>query len=125
MNSLQATWEKITSKASHGWLDGFKSRNEIVFKFVCGESGNVDVQVANEWKTDLLQMIDKTMTFKGESCSGSKLSKYRVIFSVGANMDGSEKWQLLIIGKSANRRCFKNVKSKLVEYEANRKACMT
>ncbi|KAJ8889802.1 hypothetical protein PR048_009306 [Dryococelus australis] len=120
-------------KASHGWLDGFKSRNQIVFKSVCGESGDVDVQAANEWKTDLLEIIgdrdpktflmctpDKTM-----SCSGCKLSKDRVTLLVGANMDGSKKLPLLIIGKSANPRCFQNVKFKTVEYKSNRKAWMT
>ncbi|KAJ8883238.1 hypothetical protein PR048_015078 [Dryococelus australis] len=96
------------------------------------------VRVANEWKTDLLEMIsdrlnwtvfqvysDKTMIFKGESCSNGKLSKDRVTLLVGANMDGSEKLPLLIIGKSTNPGCFKSMKSKAVEYEANRKAWMT
>ncbi|KAJ4430271.1 hypothetical protein ANN_22483 [Periplaneta americana] len=40
-------------------------------------------------------------------------------------MDGSEKLPLLVIGKSANPRCFKNVRTKPVEYEANKKAWMT
>ncbi|KAJ8882156.1 hypothetical protein PR048_018644 [Dryococelus australis] len=52
---IQAKAEQFASdvgknyvKASHGWLDGFKSRNQIVFKSVCGESGEFDVQAANE-----------------------------------------------------------------------------
>ncbi|KAJ8873881.1 hypothetical protein PR048_024717 [Dryococelus australis] len=120
-------------KDSHGWLDGFKSEN-----------GDVDAQEANEWKTDLLEMIsdrdpknifivdetglffrctpEKTMTFKGENCSGGKLSKDGITtLLVGANMDGSETLALLITGKSANPRGVKNVKSKPVEYEVNRK----
>ena len=40
-------------------------------------------------------------------------------------MDGSEKLPLLMIGKSANPRCFKNVKTKPVEYKSNNKAWMT
>jgi len=40
-------------------------------------------------------------------------------------MDGSEKLPLLMIGKSSNPRCFKNVKSKPVEYQAIKKAWMT
>lgn len=39
-------------------------------------------------------------------------------------MDKLEKLALLIIGKSANPKCFKNVKSKLTEYQANKKAWM-
>lgn len=134
-------------KASTGWLDGFKNRNGISFKTVCGESGSVDVRLANDWKRLLKTMIedtepknifnvdetglfykctpDKTLAFKEESCSGGKLSKDRVTLLVGANMDGSQKLPLLMIGKSANPRCFKNVKSKPVDYESNKKAWMT
>ncbi|XP_054087836.1 tigger transposable element-derived protein 4-like [Zeugodacus cucurbitae] len=41
---------------------------------------------------------------------------------VGSNMTGSEKLQLLIIGKAKNTRCFKGVKSLDVDYEFNKKA---
>lgn len=68
---------------------------------------------------------DKTFAFKGEKCSAGKHSKERITVLVGANMDGSEKLPLLVIGKSANPRCFKNVRTKPVEYEANKKAWMT
>ncbi|XP_061188445.1 tigger transposable element-derived protein 4-like [Saccostrea echinata] len=44
---------------------------------------------------------------------------------VCANMDGTDKMPLLVIGKSANPRCFKNVRSLPVEYHANKKAWMT
>ena len=40
-------------------------------------------------------------------------------------MDGTEKCKLLVIGKSANPRCFKDVKSLPVDYKSNRKAWMT
>lgn len=138
---------KSDFKASNGWLQGFKERNGITFKSLCGESGSVDQEAANVWKEDVLQMIEstpakdifnvdetglffkctpnKTLAFKGETCSGGKNSKERVTLLVGANMDGSEKLPLLMIGKSANPRCFKNVKSKPLEYMSNKKAWMT
>lgn len=134
-------------KASTGWLDGFKERNKITFKAVCGESGSVNQQEAGQWKRDLEEMIqdrdqknifnvdetglffkctpDKTLAFKDEKCHGGKLSKERVTLLVGANMDGSEKLPLFMIGKSANPRCFKNVKSKPVEYVNSSNAWMT
>lgn len=138
---------KQNFKASTGWLDGFKERNKILFKAVCGESGAVNLQEANQWKKDLEEMIqdrdprnifnvdetglffkctpDKTLAFKDEKCHGGKLSKERITLLVGANMDGSQKLPLLMIGKSANPRCFKNVKSKPVEYVSSSKAWMT
>lgn len=138
---------KSNFKASTGWLDGFKERNKISFKSVCGESGAVNQQEANQWKKDLEEMIqdrnpkdifnvdetglffkctpDKTLAFKDEKCHGGKLSKERITLLVGANMDGTEKLPLLMVGKSANPRCFKNVKSKPVDYVNNPRAWMT
>ena len=40
-------------------------------------------------------------------------------------MSGTDKLPLLVIGKSARPRCFKNVKSLPAIYESNRKAWMT
>ena len=37
---------------------------------------------------------DKTLAFKGERCSGGKLSKERITLLIGANMDGSDKLPL-------------------------------
>ena len=138
---------KNNFKASSGWLDGFKERNGISFKTVCGESSSVDQDAANEWKKNIAQIIEntqdkdifnvdetglffkctpaKTLAFKGEKCSGGKHSKDRITLLVGANMDGTEKLPLLMIGKSRNPRCFKNVKTKPIEYRSNVKAWMT
>jgi hypothetical protein len=61
----------------------------------------------------------------GESCSGGKKSKERVKILPIANGDGTEKETMILIGKSANSRCFKNIKRLPVKYFANRKAWMT
>lgn len=54
------------------------------------------------------------------------MSKERITVLVAANMTGSEKRKLLVIGKSQHPRCFKNVKSLPVSYENNNpKAWMT
>ena len=68
---------------------------------------------------------DRTLCFKNEDCHGGKKSKDRSTVAVCANMSGSEKWPLLVIGKSRNPRCFKNVETLPVSYKANRKAWMT
>ena len=48
----------------------------------------------------------------------------RVTLLVGANMDGSDKLPLFVIGKSAKQRAFKGVKVP-VNYTSNKKAWMT
>ena len=44
---------------------------------------------------------------------------------VAANMIGTEKLKLMVIGKSAKPRCVSGVKSLPVDYENNKKAWMT
>lgn len=89
--------------------------------------GYKDEDIFNTDETGLFfrMMPDKTMKFKGEKCVGGKLSKERLTVLVAANMTGSEKVKLVVIGKAKQPRCFKNVKSLPVEYENNRKAWMT
>jgi len=64
---------------------------------------------------------EKTLEFKGVDCSGGKRSKERLTVMVCANMSGTEKIPILIIGKSANPRCFKNVKTLPTQYTSNKK----
>ncbi|XP_054276524.1 tigger transposable element-derived protein 6-like [Macrosteles quadrilineatus] len=132
--------------ASNGWLHNFKKRNEIIFRKVCGESASVNSNVCDEWKTELKKLTesylpeniynadetgfffkcltDRTLSFKGDSCSGGKMSKVRITVLLCANSDGTDKLKPLVIGKAKNPRCFKNVKSLPTEYEANNKAWM-
>ena len=67
----------------------------------------------------------KTHDFKGEACHGGKQAKDRLIVLVATNQTGSEKLPLLAIGKSANPRCFKKIKTLAVDYGSNKKAWMT
>ena len=133
--------------ANDGWLDNFKKRNGITFKTVQGEAGEVDLQLLLEWQQQVLQPLlrqfsaddvfnldeaglfwrllpNKTMSFRGERCTGGKKSKHRITLLVGANMSGTEKFPLLAVGKSNRPRAFKN-KEIPVKYEANSKAWMT
>ena len=69
-------------------------------------------------------LSDRTHVFKNDKCAGGKLSKERLTVLVTASMAG-EKLPLLVIGKSANPRCFKNIKKLPLPYESNKKAWMT
>ena len=53
-----------------------------------------------------------------------KKIRNRLTVLVCANMTGTDKKQLFVIGKSLKPRCFKNVKKLPVEYTANKKAWM-
>lgn len=68
---------------------------------------------------------DKTFEFKAKNCHGEKQSKEHLTALVTANMSGTEKLPLLVIGKSAQPCCFKNIKSLPTLYKSNKKAWMT
>ena len=70
---------------------------------------------------------DRTYTFKRETYHGGKKSKDRITLLFGSNIAGTDKLNPLVIGKSANPRCFKGVQidSLPVLYKANAKAWMT
>ena len=61
--------------------------------------------------------------FKNDKCVGGKLLKERLTVLVTASMAG-KKLPLLVIGKSANPRCFKNIKKLPLLYKSNKKAWM-
>lgn len=133
---------------SNGWIDRFKARHSITFAKICGEAKSVDQNVTNDWLNETWPVLrqsyrdedifngdetglfykltpEKTLQFKNEKCVGGKLSKQRFTAFVCANMTGLEKRKLLVIGKSAKPRCFKNVKKLPVNYTANKKSWMT
>ena len=131
-----------------GWLQRFKNRHGICQKRICGESAAVDEQTTETWlSTTLLTLLEdfepqdvfnadktglffkmlpeKILEFKGTPCHGGKYSKERITVLVGANADGTEKLPLLVIGKSKQPRCFKNVRSLPTAYDFSSKAWMT
>ncbi|XP_028131895.1 tigger transposable element-derived protein 4 isoform X1 [Diabrotica virgifera virgifera] len=134
-------------KASSGWLSRFKARHEITCGKICGEAKSVSKEVNDNWlnswptirqnysddnifNADELGLFfkltpDKTVKFKNERCIDGKLSKERVTVLACANMSGSEKRKLLVIGKSQNPRCFKSVNQLPVTYKFNKKSWMT
>lgn len=134
-------------ECSRGWIDRFKKRHAISFGKISGEKNYVDHQDVTNWlekwetirqeyadedifnldETGLFFNLapDKTLRVKGENCAGGKLSKERVTLLVGANMCGTGKRKLLVIGKSKNPQCFKNVKTLPVKYANNQKSWIT
>ena len=144
---LAATLGHNEYRCSSGWLERFKVRRGITFRRMSGEAASVTNDMTADWLEVKLPALlhdyqpvdvfnadetgsfwkclpDKTLHMKGEQCSGGKKSKERITVLVCANMTGTEKLPLLVIGKFAKPRCFKNVSRLPVQYEANRKAWM-
>lgn len=133
---------------AESWIKRFRKRHNIVYGKISGEAASVPPGVTENWlktvwpeirkgytsdeifnadETGLFYKMlpDMTLKFKGEKCTGGKMSKERMTLFVAANMSGSEKRKLIVIGKSKNPRCFKNVKTLPVTYMSNKKAWMT
>ena len=134
-------------KLNMSWINRWKVRKDIVCKTLHGEAEFVDRNGVDEWQTNCLPALlkqfktedifnadetglfyrclpDKTQVFKNDKCAGRKLLKERLTGLVTASIAG-EKLLLLVIGKSATPRCFKNIKKLLLPYESNKKAWMT
>ena len=131
------------------WVHRFKNRHGIGQIQKAGEAGGVNEELVSEWKERKLQDVfnryeardiynadetvlfwqmlpEKSLGFLGHSYHRSKQPKTWITVLVCANMDGSDKLPFLVIGKSKNPgRAFQNVQHLPVEYEANKKACMT
>lgn len=116
--------------------------------FFLGEANSADAEVAEDWIQEVSPALfrfyhpsnifnldefalfykaapNKTLEFKGQTCADGKFSKLRLSVLAGANMDGTEKTPLLVIGKSLKPRCFKGVRSLPAKYAANKRAWMT
>lgn len=66
-----------------------------------------------------------TLSFKGEKCHGGKYNKDRLTVIPICNMSGTHKLRLIVIGKFAKPRGFKDAGVLPVDYYNNQKAWMT
>nr|XP_045612266.1 tigger transposable element-derived protein 4-like [Procambarus clarkii] len=139
-------------KATHGWLDRFKHRKNIVlgrgkpnkdkdnqedsedlkgdFTGQVLPSALMEFEANDVFHADEIGLLyrilpNKTSIYKGDRCAGGSKSKHRVTVLMCTNMTGTEKFPLLVIGKHPKPKCFKNVKSLPVQYLANSKSWMT
>ncbi|XP_037781011.1 tigger transposable element-derived protein 4-like [Penaeus monodon] len=133
---------------SAGWLTSWKATYNISSKVISGEAAAVDLGVVDNWQTTTLPEIlkqyppshiyngdesalfykllpNKSLVMKGDTCHGGKRPKGRLTFMACTNMDGSDKVELLVVGRVWKPRCFKNVKNIPLDYHANNKAWMT
>ena len=140
---------EIDFKASNGWFEKFKERHRLSFKKLCGKSAEVDAATVYGLRKEQLKtllekyepdnvfnadetalyyklMPDKSLVLKGkENVHGGTCSKQLLTVLLAANKTGTRKLPLLLIGKSANSRCFKNVKNLPIAYKSNKKVWMT
>ena len=131
-------------KLDINWVNRLKTREEVVRKKLHGETESVDQDGVNKWQNCRLPTLlkefqpelifntnetrlfyrclpDKMHVFKNKKYAGGKLSKERLTVLVTASMT-EEKLPPLVIGKSANPRCFKNITNLPAPYKANSKA---
>lgn len=153
-NVLKEKAEKIAEKlnitgfkASVGYLNRFKSRNQVLFEKIHGVATSVSQELCDDWTDTKLPEIlkdyepqnvfnadefglfwkllpQKTYLIKGKSFKSGKMSRDRVSVLVCTNMDGSEKLKPIVIGKYANPRAFKNKKNLPLIYKNNANAWM-
>lgn len=136
-------------KASSGWLECWKSNYGIKQRTFEGESGQVETETVESWMERLRELCkgykpediwnedetgcffralpDKSLAEEGSRCKGGKKSKLRMTVAFFVNVKG-EKEESIVIWKSKNPRCFKNLRDKRrpanVTYFSNLKSWM-
>ena len=111
----------ISFKGSNGWFDRFRTRYNIQFRVICGESRAVDQNVIEDWKTRLASMIehydpeniyncdetglfyklmpDRSITIDRNDSKGGEKSKERYTVMLCSNWIGSNKLKPVVIGE--------------------------
>ena len=115
-----------------GWLSRWKPRHQIMFKRTHGEMGSGDTQGADKWismvltqllreyKPDDIYNADETglyyrvtpdgfLCYAYQKLSGSKKAMDCITVLCCANMTGSDKAKLLVIGKNKKQHCFQHI----------------
>lgn len=123
--------------ASSGWFTRFKNRHGIREVGVKGELLSGDSEAAEQFKSDFNKFVEeegltpdqiynadesglywkclptRTLAFKNEhGASGYKASKERLTIMTCANVKGTHKLPLLVIGKAKKPRSFKGTEAK-------------
>ncbi|XP_053885320.1 major centromere autoantigen B [Malaclemys terrapin pileata] len=116
-------------KASDGWFTRWKKRFNVACEKEQGGKQSADKPTAEQWQCEKLPRLlekfsladiynadetglylkglwDRGLGEKNEKQEGGKASKDRVTVLVCANMDGSDKRPLVMIGTSKRPRCF-------------------
>uniref|UniRef100_A0A8C9CI81 Tigger transposable element derived 6 n=1 Tax=Phocoena sinus TaxID=42100 RepID=A0A8C9CI81_PHOSS len=140
-------------QASVGWLNRFHDRHGIALKAVCREHSDrlmngLGIDKVNEWRAgEIIKLIadyspddifnadetgmffqvlpQHTLAAKGDHCRGGKKARQWLTALFCCSASGTEKIRPLIVGRSANPRCLKNVHSLPCDYRANQQAWMT
>jgi hypothetical protein len=125
------------------WIDGFK-QDTVVYRPVSGEYRTVGSSAVVVWRNEqLLKVIEgyepenmsscdeaglffmlppnKTLSVRGNPCSGGKSSKDRMTVMLACNISATDGLPPLAVGKSEKSHCFKNVRSLHAKYGANTK----
>ena len=122
----------------------FLSRHNISLKVIGGESKSVTKQMVALWNETTLATLlskydskdifnadefglfnkclpNKTYHFKGQKCSGGKISQVRLAGMAEGNAI-REKLPTFVIGKFKTPRCFKHIKNLPCKYKSQKKS---
>ena len=139
--------KEIKLKFSNGWLHNFQKRNKLRALKCYGESGDADLHAVRREILHLRNSVGRyklsdvfnadefghfynaapDRTILSERMAERKKNKTMPTYLACCNGDGTEKFTLFVIGKSAKPRCFKKKSGEEhgFDYANNKRACMT
>ena len=113
MKTITGASASVTTEMTVPW-------NETILPTLLSNYKLEDIFNADEVGLFYQCLPSKTYHLSGEKCSGGKNSKVRLTDMAAASATG-EKLEMVVIGKSQNPRCFKNVKQLPCRYRAQKK----
>lgn len=139
---------KPNFKCSASWITRFRKRHNIVFKKMSEDTARGSMDVFENWleavwpalrrdfadcdvynadETGLFYNLtpDKTMYYRGETCRAGEMSKDRLTVLVAANMSGTDKRNLLVVGKAKTPRSLYNSEQSSILYRSNKRSWMS
>lgn len=118
-------FKKLCRVSSFVNLETIRQIRDTTLKKFFNECNEGDVFNADKTSIFYKFLLEKSLVFNDEICSGANQAKKRLTVLLATNMSGTKNHPLYTTANIVKPHCFKVIKMLLVIYKANKKAWIT